>query len=116
MTQEWMFKTLENLGFKRVDAEVYIFLIKTGPQKARNIANVLRLQKQQLYRSLITLQNRGMVHASLESPAYFSAVHLDIVVDSLAKAKKEQAITLQQSKEELLLYWRDLTNKKNLCS
>jgi sugar-specific transcriptional regulator TrmB len=116
LTQEWMFKTLENLGFKRVDAEVYLFLTMTGPQKARNIANALRLQKQQLYRSLKTLQNRGMVHASLESPAYFSAVQLDIVVDSLAKAKKEQVITLQQSKEELLLCWREITNKNNLCS
>jgi sugar-specific transcriptional regulator TrmB len=114
VTQEWMFKALENLGIKRVDAEVYLFLTRTGPQKARNVTDALHLQKQQLYRNLKTLQNKGMVQASLESPACFSAVRIEEIIDDIINEKKEQALTLQQSREKLLLCWRALTNKNNL--
>jgi sugar-specific transcriptional regulator TrmB len=111
-----MLVTLQTLGFKRIDAEVYLFLDRMGPQKGKSIAEALQLRKQQIYQILKTLQARGMVNTSFETPARFSAVHLDIIVDSLVKAKKEQAITLQESKEELLLCWRALTKKDNGCS
>ena len=110
-----MLKTLQSIGFKLIDAKVYFFLTNMGPQKARSIAEALHLHKNQLYRSLKTLQNRGIVCASQEFPACFSAVNLEVVVDSLVNEKKEQALKLQESKEELLLSWRALTKKGNNC-
>ena len=49
MTQEWLFKTLVNLGIKQSDAEVYIFLSEMGPQKGKVIADALKLPKNQLF-------------------------------------------------------------------
>ena len=106
MTQEWMLKTLTNLGFKQSDAEVYVFLSEMGPQEGKVIAEILKLPKQQLYRSLKNLQFRGMVSASLRQSARFSATPLEKVIDSLIEAKKEQALELQESKEQLLSSWR----------
>ena len=106
MTQEWKFKTLVNLGFKQRDAKVYVFLSEMGPQEGKVIAEVLKLPKQQLYRSLKNLQFRGMVSASLRQSTHFSATPFEKVIDSLIETKKEQALALQESKERLLSSWR----------
>jgi sugar-specific transcriptional regulator TrmB len=104
-----MLKTLASLGFTETDAQVYVFLATEGPQKASDIAEALKVYKQHLYRVLKSLQSQGIVNASPEYPARYSAVLFDKVLDLLIKAKKEQQKALQESKEELLSTWRSMT-------
>ena len=111
LTQEWIIKTLQNLGFRKTDAEVYLFLATMGPLKAKNIASALHMRKQRLYRSLKKLQGRGIVKVSDEFPAFFSTVIIEEIIDSIIEAKKEQALNLQQTKEVLLSSWRVITKK-----
>jgi sugar-specific transcriptional regulator TrmB len=73
---------------------------------------VLKLYKQQLYRSLKRLQKKGVINASLERPARFSAVPLEKILDFSIEAKKEQALALQESREDLLSRWRILVKKE----
>lgn len=108
---EMLLKTLVSLGFKEVDAEIYLLLAREGPQQGRSIAEALELYKQQLYRSLKRLQKKGVVNASLEHPARFSAIALEKVIDFLIESKKEQALALQESKEELLSKWQSMIRK-----
>ena len=109
---EILLKTLVSLGLTEVDAEIYLLLATEGPQKGRNVAEVLKLYKQQLYRSLKRLQKKGVIHATLERPASFSAVSLEKILDSLIEAKKEQALALQESREDLLSRWKVLIKKE----
>jgi sugar-specific transcriptional regulator TrmB len=111
-----MLKSLQNLGFKQTDAEVYLFLATMGPQKAKNIAVALHMHKQQIYRTLKNLESRGIVNLSHEFPAFFSAVGIEEIVDSMTNAKKDQALTLQETKEVLLSNWRAITKKDNNSS
>jgi sugar-specific transcriptional regulator TrmB len=106
-----MLKTLVNLGFTETDAQVYVYLATEGPRKASDIAEALRIYKRQLYRRLKGLQSKGIINASSEYPARFSAVLFERVLDLLIQAKKEQQQALQESKEELLSTWRTLTKK-----
>ena len=101
-----------SLGLTEVDAEIYLLLAAEGPQKGRNVAEVLKLYRQQLYRSLKRLQKKGVIHATLERPASFSAVSLEKILDSLIEAKKEQALALQESREDLLSRWKILIKKE----
>ncbi len=101
-----MLKTLESLGLKRLDAEVYVYLIQNEPQKARDIAGALETYKRQLYRSLRTLQRKGIVSVSQERPALFSAVSFDKVLDQFIEADREQAQRIEENKEKLLSMWR----------
>ena len=114
MSLERVLRALESLGLERVDAEVYVFLSTQGFHNIKSIAEALHMRKQQLYQILKNLQSRGIVNVSHELPEYFSAVRIEEIIDNIINAKKEQAITLQQSKEELLLRWRALTNKSNI--
>ncbi len=112
MKYELFRKTLISLGFREIDAKVYLLLAKKGPQKGRSIAAALELYKQQLYRSLSRLQKKRLVISTLERPARFSAVSFEKVLEFLIEGKKDQALALQKSKEELLSTWR-LTIEKN---
>jgi sugar-specific transcriptional regulator TrmB len=106
MSREWMLKTLESLGLKHLDAEVYVYLAQNNPQKARDIAEALETYKRQLYRSLRKLQRKGMVSASQERPALFSAVSFDKVLDLCIKTNKEEAQRIEENKEQILSMWR----------
>jgi sugar-specific transcriptional regulator TrmB len=108
MSREWIIRALVGLGLKHRDAQVYVFLAKTGPQKARNIASQLGMYKQQLYRSLKTLQNKGMVNATFEHPARFSAVSLGKVIDQFIETKKEEAQHIEKNKDAILSSWQSM--------
>jgi sugar-specific transcriptional regulator TrmB len=101
-----MLKTLEGLGLKRLDAEVYVYLAQNDPQKAREISEALETYKRQLYRSLRKLQRKGMVSASQERPAQFSAVSFDRVLDQFIQANREEAQRVEENREQILSMWR----------
>jgi sugar-specific transcriptional regulator TrmB len=101
-----MFKTLESLGLKHLDAEVYVYLAQNQPKKAREISEALETRKRQLYRSLRKLQCKEMVRASQERPARFSAISFDKVLDQFIEANREEAQRIEEDKEQILLMWR----------
>ncbi len=85
-----MLKTLESLGLKHLDAEVYVYLAQNDPQKAIDIAEALETHKRQLYRTLRNLQRKGIVSASQDRPALFSAVSFDKVLDLFIQGNRQQ--------------------------
>lgn len=108
-----MLRTLESFGLKRVDAEVYVYLAKKGTQKVIDIADALKIRRQQLYSILKTLQAKGVVTASTERPALFTALAFEKALDLLLEANMEQAKAIKETKEELLSSWRDMTKREN---
>ena len=96
------------LGLSKTDAEVYIFLATKGPQKARAIASQLDVYKQKLYRTLKTLQRKGMLTVTDEHPARFSAVSLEKILHALIQSKIEEALIIQRDKQELLSIWQSM--------
>lgn len=111
LTQDWMLKTLVNLGFKQQDARVYVYLAVNGPKRAQDIAKALNTYKLQVYRSLRKLQSKEVVNATSSLPAEFYAVSFEKVLDLFMKAATEQAKAFQASKEELLSTWRSMIEK-----
>jgi sugar-specific transcriptional regulator TrmB len=108
LSLERVLKTLEGIGLSRMDAEVYVYLAKKGPKKGHELADALQVTKQQLYPSLKNLKNKGIITASLERPALFSAVSFEKVVDLLIAIKVEQAKAIKETKKELLDSWRSI--------
>jgi sugar-specific transcriptional regulator TrmB len=106
LSREWMLKTLENLGLKHLDAQIYIYLAQNDPQKAKAIAEALETYKRQLYRSLKRLQRKGMISTSQERPARFSAISFDRVLDQFIKANREEAQRIEENKEQILSMWK----------
>jgi sugar-specific transcriptional regulator TrmB len=107
--EENLLKVLLSLGFTQLDAETYLFLEKNGLTKAKDVTTKLRVSKQRLYPTIKNLQRKGVVNATLERPARFSAVPFDKCLDLLAKAKIEEAHRVQQNKAELLSDWQSVS-------
>jgi sugar-specific transcriptional regulator TrmB len=96
------------LGLTQMDSKVYLFLAKRGLQQARDISKSLKMNKQQLYRSLTNLQSKGIVSATLEHPARFSAIPFEKVLDLYVRTKTEEAQSIQQNKDAILSVWRSI--------
>jgi sugar-specific transcriptional regulator TrmB len=112
MSQEKVVKSLVGMGLTRTDAKIYVFLAKRGPQKAQDVALAMKIAKQRLYPSLRRLQSKGLVNATLEHPARFSALSFEKALDLFAKAKLDEAKNIQQSKGSLLSDWQSIVVKE----
>jgi len=113
LSQERVLKTLMDLGLTQSDAKVYIFLGKRGLQKGIDIARALKIRKQQIYRSLKNLENKGLVSATLDYPARYSAENFRKVIDLFIRAKMEEAQSLRQSKVSILQDWQSIAISEN---
>ena len=100
-------------GLDRGAAEVYVHLAKKGPQKVSDIADALKIRKNNLYFILKRLREKGVVTASHAYPVIFSAVAFEKTLDLLVRTNMEQAKAIQENREELLSEWRDFTKRSN---
>ena len=110
---ERILKALMNLGLSQRETEIYIYLATKGPQEAGNIAENLRLNRQQLGFSLESLQNRKIVILTLEYSAKFSALPFEKTMALLMKAKIEEAQNIEQNKEEILSHWNSMITENS---
>ena len=108
LSQEQVLKTLANLGFEDVDAQIYVYLAKKGMKKASDVCKALKLTKQQFYPSVKRLQSKGIVTSTMEHPARFSVMPFENVLDLFIKEKLKEAQRLRQSKEAILSNWQEL--------
>ena len=104
-------KVLRDLGLSRREAEVYIFLSRRGPQGANSVSTMLKIERVQTYRALKSLQEKGIVEATLETPTRFSAVPFDGLLNSLITTRKSRISELEAQAEALANYWKNLSSR-----
>ena len=100
---------LKNFGLTEKEGEVYLFLAKRGVQKTGQIANQLKKNKGLIYRILKSLQKKGLVEATLESPTRYTSISFEKVIDSFIKCKKEEAALIEEAKNDLLSDWNRIS-------
>ena len=101
MGEEHVLKFLSDLGLTKVESRVYVFLAKAGPQKALVIAKTLSINRTELYRVIKSLQGRGVIESTLESPARFIAVPFEQIVDHLIRTKEDETKRLKSNRNSL---------------
>jgi sugar-specific transcriptional regulator TrmB len=110
--EETIKNTLKNVGLTEKESQVYIFLAKHGVLKGGEIAKQTKTNKAEIYRILKSLQKKGLVESTLESPVRFTAVSFEKVLDSSIKAKQDEAAQIEKTKEEILAYWKNISRTK----
>jgi sugar-specific transcriptional regulator TrmB len=86
---------LIELGFSRIQANLYLNLIKYGETDARILASCANLPRTEVYRTLNELQEKGLVDRELGSPLKFSAVPPLIGLQALIDRKNEEINRMQ---------------------
>lgn len=108
MSLERVLKILENLGLPRTDAEMYVYLAKKGPKREQDLFCAFKMTDAQLRSSLGSLQTRGIVTATVEQSALFSAVTFEKALDLLIKVNIEHAQIIKETRKEVLKNWRSI--------
>ena len=117
MSLERIFKALLSLDLSHIDAKVYIILALTGPKKKLSIMNDLRINKQQISKSLVNLQNRGIISTDLKYQSEFIALPFEKALELLIKTEKVKTQILQETKKTLLSDWKtSITEKEDVKS
>jgi sugar-specific transcriptional regulator TrmB len=102
-------KFLRDFGLTRKEAEVYIFLAKRGALRSGEIVKGLKMHKGEVYRVLKSLQTKGLVESTIEFPTRFTAISFETALDSFIKVKREEAISAEKAKRELLEDWKSIS-------
>ena len=100
MSLEKIIKILEGFGFKQIEAEVYVYLAKKGPQKGHDLVDALKIPKRQLHSILKNLQAKGVVTAYHEQTTVFSALDFEKMLDRLLEDNIKQAKTIKKTLEK----------------
>jgi sugar-specific transcriptional regulator TrmB len=100
LSLELIIKALVGLGLSRVDAELYVYLAKKGPQKMVDLAKALAYNKAKIYSSLRNLQTKKLVG---KNPPMFCALPFEEALELLINSKKEQTEAMIEYKKEHLV-------------
>lgn len=106
--EEWLSKILKRLSFKNPDVEVYLSLTKNSNQTAGEIAKALKMNSRQVYRSLKTMQAKGIASMNAGHPANFSVLSFEQVLEAFIIENVEEAELIEKNKKEILAKWQSL--------
>jgi len=105
-------KTFLQFDLSRNEIRVYLYLARSGVQKAREISDILSLHRTETYRILRDLEKRGLISCLLEKPLKFTAVPFEDAYDVLIKTKKLNVEILERKKKDLVDLWLSIPQQK----
>ena len=105
-------KTFLQFDLSRNEIRVYLYLARSGVQKARDISDALSLHRTETYRILRDLEKRGLLSCILEKPLRFTAVPFSEAYDILVKTKKLNVQILERKKKDLVDLWASIPQHK----
>jgi len=92
---------LINFGLSEKEAQLYLHLLKYGPNPPSLLAKSLNTYRGDVFRTLTSLVDKGMVNRSLKSPTVYSAVELNIALDAALKKYKTELHEKEVMKQEI---------------
>jgi sugar-specific transcriptional regulator TrmB len=92
---------LIGFGLSEKEAQVYLHLLKYGPKPPSLLAKSLKTYREDVYRTLTGLIDKGMVKPSLETPTVYAAVELDIALEMALKKHETELREMGRRKQEL---------------
>jgi len=92
---------LISFGLNEKEALCYFHLLKYGPKSPSLLAKSLKTYREDVYRTLNGLVDKGMVNPSLETPTVYAAVDLDIALDMALKKHEAELREMERRKQEL---------------
>jgi sugar-specific transcriptional regulator TrmB len=109
MSEKDVTRFLQILGLSKREIQVYMFLAKSGVQSTSFVAKRLKMERVQAYRTFKKLQEKGFIEATLERPTRFTIVSFEALVDSFISTKKNEVISLNDQKQDLLTAWQSIS-------
>ncbi len=81
---------LIGFGLTEKEAQCYFYLLKYGPKTPSPLAKALHTYREDTYRLLSSLIDKGMVRPSLSSPTLYTAVELETALEAALKKHESE--------------------------
>lgn len=99
--QDAIDRVKDNLQLSGPDAALYVHLCVAGPAKVSDLADALKLHRNDVYRTAERLVTRGLIQTTVERPARFVAIEPDQVFDAEINQRLQAIERLRQSRTEI---------------
>jgi len=81
---------LTEIGFTKTQAKLYLSLIRTGKTNVKNLSKHVDIPRQEIYRALSELQEKGFVERILVNPLEYEATPLKETLERILNIKAEE--------------------------
>ncbi len=95
-------KSLTNLGLSPTQAKIYLSNLQTGKATAKLIAQTSKVAREDIYRTLPSLQVLGLITKHLSSPAKYEAAKPKDAIAILLNRKEKEHLELREKASEAL--------------
>jgi sugar-specific transcriptional regulator TrmB/CBS domain-containing protein len=112
LDEKRLFEVLRDLGLSKREADIYVYLSRKGPQKAHSVAVHLDIDRAQMYRSLTSLQEKGIVELTIEAPKRYIAVPIESLLGSYINGKKSEVTRIETEKEDIINYFKSISTRE----
>jgi sugar-specific transcriptional regulator TrmB len=109
MTLERLEESLRDFGFNEEEARIYIFLSRMGPSPAGLVSRRFSINRMKAYRTLKSLEERGLVHSIIGRPVRYAAVPVKNVLDRRINEMRERLSGLEEDHKRILEDWVKLS-------
>ena len=99
MSENGIKKVLMDFGLTEKETEIYIFLARHGALRGGEISKRTKTHRGLIYRILGSLQSKGLVETTLESPARFTAVQFEKFIDLEHKGQTRRSCSTRKHEE-----------------
>ena len=96
---------LRDFGLTKIEAKIYVYLSKAGPQKAIEISRNEKIPRTETYHLLSNLELKGIVVPSIQKPTRFSAVEIKEAIESIIENQLKKIEELKILKNDMIDLW-----------
>ena len=101
---------LRDFGLTKNESKIYVYLSKSGPQKAIEISKNENIPRTETYHLLSNLEAKGIVTTSIQKPTKFSAVEIDKAIESIITNQQKRIEELKILKNDMVELWKSFEN------
>jgi len=104
-------QTLTRLGLTALQAKIYLALLKLEKATGRTLSQHSKVARQEAYRLLAELQEKGLVEKILGVPTEFKPIPIEDCLFILIERKKSEISEIQKKATELLQNLKEKNSK-----
>jgi sugar-specific transcriptional regulator TrmB len=102
---EDMSNELREYGLTVNETKVFLQLSRFSPNTASEMGRLLGIPRTEVYNIVASLQNKGIIEATLDRPAKFYSIPIRRALDTLIEAERNRISTMESKREEVLKRW-----------
>jgi sugar-specific transcriptional regulator TrmB len=102
---EDMSNELREYGLTVNETKVFLQLSRFSPNTASEISRLLEIPRTEVYNIVASLQNKGVIEATLDRPTKFNSIPIRRALDTLIEAERSRISTMESKREEVLKRW-----------